>query len=260
MYFIDTHAHLDGHEFDDDRDDVIARAKDAGVGRVFIPATDLPSVDTVLATCSRYPGYAYPMIGLHPEEVKADWSTVLEQMHRRLEQPGHPFIAIGEVGLDYYWSREFEHEQLEAFERQVQWSIEYRLPLMIHCRKGQNEMVNMMRRYKNELPGGVFHCFTGNEKEAAELLQFDNFVLGIGGVLTFKKSHLPETLPAAVPLGRIVLETDSPYMAPVPMRGKRNESAYTLYVLKRLAECYGVTEQEVADTTTANVYRVFGQL
>lgn len=260
MYFIDTHAHLDGHEFDDDRDDVIARAKDAGVGRVFIPAIDLPSVDTVLATCSRYPGYAYPMIGLHPEEVKADWSTVLEQMYRRLEQPGHPFIAIGEVGLDYYWSREFEHEQLEAFERQVQWSIEYRLPLMIHCRKGQNEMVNMMRRYKNEQPGGVFHCFTGNEKEAAELLQFDNFVLGIGGVLTFKKSHLPETLPAAVPLGRIVLETDSPYMAPVPMRGKRNESAYTLYVLKRLAECYGVTEQEVADTTTANVYRVFGQL
>lgn len=260
MYFIDTHAHLDGHEFDDDRDDVIARAKDAGVGRVFIPAIDLPSVDTVLATCSRYPGYAYPMIGLHPEEVKADWSTVLEQMHRHLEQPGHPFIAIGEVGLDYYWSREFEHEQLEAFERQVQWSIEYRLPLMIHCRKGQNEMVNMMRRYKNELPGGVFHCFTGNEKEAAELLQFDNFVLGIGGVLTFKKSHLPETLPAAVPLGRIVLETDSPYMAPVPMRGKRNESAYTLHVLKRLAECYGVTEQEVADTTTANVYRVFGQL
>lgn len=260
MYFIDTHAHLDGHEFDDDRDDVIARAKDAGVGRVFIPAIDLPSVDTVLATCSRYPGYAYPMIGLHPEEVKADWSTVLEQMHRRLEQPGHPFIAIGEVGLDYYWSREFEKEQLEAFERQVQWSIEYRLPLMIHCRKGQNEMVNMMRQYKNELPGGVFHCFTGNEKEAAELLQFDNFVLGIGGVLTFKKSHLPETLPAAVPLGRIVLETDSPYMAPVPMRGKRNESAYTLHVLKRLAECYGVTEQEVADITTANVYRVFGQL
>lgn len=260
MYFIDTHAHLDGHEFDDDRDDVIARAKAAGVGKVFIPAIDLPSVDTVLATCSRYPGYAYPMIGLHPEEVKADWSTVLEQMHRRLEQPGHPFIAIGEVGLDYYWSREFEHEQLEAFERQVQWSIEYRLPLMIHCRKGQNEMVNMMRRYKNELPGGVFHCFTGNEKEAAQLLQFDNFVLGIGGVLTFKKSHLPETLPAAVPLGRIVLETDSPYMAPVPMRGKRNESAYTLHVLKRLAECYGVTEQEVADTTTANVYRVFGQL
>lgn len=260
MYFIDTHTHLDGKEFDEDRDDVISRAKEAGVGKVFIPAIDLPSVDTVLATCSRYPGYAYPMIGLHPEEVKADWSDVLYKMRQRLDQPEHPFIAIGEVGLDYYWSREFEHEQLEAFERQVQWSIEYRLPLMIHCRKGQNEMVNMMRRYKNELPGGVFHCFTGNEKEAAELLQFDNFVLGIGGVLTFKKSHLPETLPAAVPLGRIVLETDSPYMAPAPMRGKRNESAYTLYVLKRLAECYGVSEEKVAETTTANVYRVFGKL
>ena len=257
MYFIDTHTHLDGHEFDDDRDEVIARAKAAGVGKVFIPAIDLPSVDTVLAVCARHPGYAYPMIGLHPEEVKSDWRDVLAQMKTRLNDAGHPFIAVGEVGLDYYWSREFETEQLEAFEEQVRWSVEYRLPLMIHCRKGQNEMVRILRRYERELPGGVFHCFTGNEKEAAELLSFDNFALGIGGVLTFKKSHLPEVLPAAVPLSRVVLETDSPYMAPVPMRGKRNESAFTLYVLKRLAECYGVSEDEVADVTTATVNRLF---
>ena len=257
MYFIDTHTHLDGHEFDDDRDEVIARAKAAGVGKVFIPAIDLPSVDTVQAVCARHPGYAYPMIGLHPEEVKSDWRDVLAQMKTRLDDAGHPFIAVGEVGLDYYWSREFETEQLEAFEEQVRWSVEYRLPLMIHCRKGQNEMVRILRRYERELPGGVFHCFTGNEKEAAGLLSFDNFALGIGGVLTFKKSHLPEVLPAAVPLSRVVLETDSPYMAPVPMRGKRNESAFTLYVLKRLAECYGVSEDEVADVTTATANRLF---
>lgn len=260
MFFIDTHTHLDGHEFDDDRDEVISRAKAAGVSKVFIPAVDLPSVDSVLAVCGRYPGYAYPMIGLHPEEVKADWRSVLARMKPRLDEPSSPFIAVGEVGLDYYWSREFEQEQLEAFEEQVRWSVEYRLPLMIHCRKGQNEMVNMLRRYEGELPGGVLHCFTGNEREAAELLRFDNFMLGIGGVLTFKKSRLPETLAAAVPLSRIVLETDSPYMAPVPMRGKRNESAFTLYVLKRLAECYGVSEQEVADATNDNVRRVFGRL
>ena len=260
MFFIDTHTHLDGREFDADRDEVVARAKAAGVGKVFIPAVDLPSVETVLAACGRYPGYAYPMIGLHPEEVKADWSSVLDEMEKLLARPSSPFIAVGEVGLDYYWSREFEKEQLEAFKRQVEWAVEYRLPLMIHCRKGQNEMVKILRKYKDGLPGGVFHCFTGNEKEAAELLQFDNFMLGIGGVLTFKKSHLPETLPAAVPLSRIVLETDSPYMAPVPMRGKRNESAFTWYLLKRIAECYGVSEEEVALTTTANVKWVFGGL
>lgn len=258
MNFIDTHSHLDGEEFDTDRDEVVARAKAAGVNKVFIPAVNLPSVDTVLSSCARYPGFAYPMIGLHPEDVKADWRGVLAQMKARLDADGHPFIAIGEVGLDYYWSREFEKEQLEAFEEQVRWSVESRLPLMIHCRKAQNEMVHLLRNYKSDLPGGVFHCFTGNEKEAAELLRFDNFVLGIGGVLTFKKSHLPEVLPAAVPLERIVIETDSPYMAPVPMRGKRNESAFALYVLKRLAECYGVSEEEVAAATNGNVRRVFG--
>lgn len=259
MNFIDTHTHLDGQEFDADRDEVVARAKAEGVSKVFIPAIDLPTVDSVLAACARYPGFAYPMIGLHPEEVRDDWRDVLARMKPRLDAPGHAFIAIGEVGLDYYWSREFEREQLEAFEEQVRWSVEYRLPLMIHCRKGQNEMVRMLRSYGKDLPGGVFHCFTGNDKEAAELLSFDNFMLGIGGVLTFKKSHLPEVLPAAVPLGRIVLETDSPYMAPVPMRGKRNESAFVRYVLERLAECYGVAAEEVARITNDNVRRVFSR-
>lgn len=256
MNFIDTHTHLDGEEFAADRDLVMQRAREAGVSKVFVPAIDLKSVESVLGLCRQYPGYAYPMIGLHPEEVNAGWSDVLDRMHGLL-CPENPFIAIGEVGLDYYWSREFEKEQLKAFERQVEWSLESRLPLMIHCRKGQNEMVQMLRHYRDELPGGVFHCFTGNEREAEELLQFPRFALGIGGVLTFKKSHLPEVLPAAVPLDRIVLETDSPYMAPVPMRGQRNESAYVKFVLQRLAECYGVDSETVASTTTVTARKVF---
>lgn len=256
IQFIDTHTHLDGTEFDADRDEVMERARVAGVSKVFLPAIDLKSVETVLAVSRKYEGYAYPMIGLHPEEVGADWENVLHRM-REYIVPGHPFIAIGEVGLDFYWTRDNEREQLAAFECQVEWSVETRLPLMIHCRKAQNEMVAVMRRYQNELPGGVFHCFTGNEKEAEQLLEFQNFVLGIGGVLTFKKSHLPEVLPASVPLSRIVLETDSPYMAPVPKRGERNESAYVEFVLKRLAEAYGVEDEEVARQTNENVERVF---
>ena len=257
MNFIDTHTHLDGEEFREDLPEVVKRAQEAGVSKVFVPAIDLPSVKTVMEVCRQYPGYAYPMIGLHPEEVKSDWQQVLSGMKPLLDSSDGEVIAIGEVGLDYHWSREFEQEQLAAFEEQVRWSVKTRLPLMIHCRKAQNEMVTLLKRYKADLPGGVFHCFTGNAREAEELLQFDRFVLGIGGVLTFKKSHLPEVLPAVVPLDRIVLETDSPYMAPVPMRGKRNESAYVKYVLEKLAESYGVAPEVIAEATNANVERVF---
>ena len=258
---IDTHAHLDGEEFRDDLPDVIARAREAGVTKIFVPAIDLPSSLAIPKLCLQHPGYLFPMVGLHPEEVKADWRDVLEKIKPTLSFPkggdGLP-LAIGEVGLDFYWSREFEAEQLLAFEEQVKWSVETRLPLMIHCRKAQNEMVKILRRYEKDLPGGVFHCFTGNQIEARELLSFDRFVLGIGGVLTFKKSHLPEDLSAAVPLERIVLETDSPYMAPVPNRGKRNEPAFVALVMQRLAEAYGVTPEEVERKTDENVKRVFG--
>lgn len=254
---IDTHTHIDGEEFAEDRALAVQRAKEAGVEKVFVPAIDLKSVSSVLQTCRQFPGYAYPMIGLHPEEVKADWRNQLAQMKPMLDDSSHPFIAIGEVGLDYYWSREFEAEQLQAFEEQVEWAAEYDLPLMIHCRKAQNEMVHILKRHEKELArGGVFHCFTGNGKEAEQLLQFDNFVLGIGGVLTFKKSHLPEVL-AGIPIDRIVIETDSPYMAPVPMRGKRNESAYVAFVLNRIAEIYGISEDEADRRTTANALRIF---
>lgn len=270
MKIVDTHTHLDGEEFDEDRSEVIMRAKEAGVGMVFLPAIDVKTSEAVLKLSHEYPGYAYPMVGLHPEEVKADWKEQLKKIEAILDEHltavdglngikyKSDYIAIGEIGLDFYWSREFEKEQLEAFEKQVEWSCETGLPLMIHCRKAQNEMLHILRKWKDKLPGGVFHCFTGNQQEAKELLEYDNFVLGIGGVSTFKSSHLREDLPAAVPLERIVLETDSPYMAPVPYRGKRNESAFVVQVMKTLATAYGISEEEVAKVTNQNVERVFG--
>ena len=253
--YIDTHCHLDGEEFAQDRDEVIQRAQEAGCAKIFLPAIDVKTCQTVLDVCTSYPGYCYPMLGLHPEEVKGDWR---EQLATIKDAITPDVIAIGEVGLDYYWSREFEQEQLEAFEEQVRWAVELQLPLMIHCRKAQNEMVAILKKYANDLPGGVFHCFTGNEQEARQLLEFPRFVLGIGGVLTFKKSHLPEVLPACVPLHRIVLETDAPYMSPVPLRGQRNEPANIVHVIKRLAEAYGVSEQEICRQTNENVKKVFG--
>lgn len=256
---IDTHAHLDGPEYADDLDDVITRAKEAGVGKIFIPAINEDSIKTVPETCRKYPNYLYPMMGLQPEEVKDDYLSVLDKMHAELTS-GTRYIAVGEVGLDFYWSREYEKQQLDAFERQMRWSIKTRLPLMIHCRKAQNELLHIMKPYINELPGGVFHCFTGNQKEAERYLEFDKFVLGVGGVSTFKSSHLREDLPAAVPLTRIVLETDSPYMAPVPHRGQRNESSFVVEVMRQLAISYHVTEEEVAKQTNENVRRVFGDL
>lgn len=270
MNYIDTHCHLDGKEFRDDRDAVVQRAREAGCTKILVPAIDYRSSCDAVELVRHYPGYIFPMIGLHPEEVRADWQKEVEAIKQiphyhcgdASDEPPYEgvrsIVAIGEVGLDFYWSREYEKEQLEAFEEQVRWSVESRLPLMIHCRKAQNEMVSIIKRYARELPGGVFHCFTGNEHEALELLQFDRFCLGIGGVLTFKSSHLPEVLPQVASLDRIVLETDAPYMAPVPMRGKRNEPAFVRHVITRLAQAYNCDEEVVAATTTANAERLFG--
>ena len=272
MKWIDTHCHIDGEEFDEDREAVIERAREAGVGKVLVPAIDLATSQRILKLCSQYPDYLYPMVGMHPEEVRSDWrqqlaaikSLIVSQPSALnlspsslLVPPSSNIIAIGEVGLDFYWSREYEQQQLEAFRLQVEWACRTRLPLMIHCRRAQNELVRILKRYADRLPGGVFHCFTGNELEARELLQFPGFVLGVGGVLTFKKSHLPDVLPAAVPLNRLVLETDSPYMAPVPLRGQRNEPAYVTHVLARMAQAYGIGEAELAERTNENVERIF---
>lgn len=256
MQYIDTHIHIDAEDYNDDRDDVVRRAKEAGCKAIFVPAIDRKGLDNLLKVCSQYPHYAYPMLGLHPEEVREDWQSELQQLHIALEN-NKQFIAIGEIGLDFYWSREYEQQQLEAFEEQVLWSIETRLPLMIHCRKAQNEMILILKKYRDRLPGGVFHCFTGNEQEAQQFLSFDRFMLGIGGVSTFKKSNLPEVLSQSVPLQRVVLETDGPYMAPVPMRGKRNESSYVPFVIEKLSLCYGVSVEMVAQQTTENALKTF---
>ena len=235
--FIDTHIHLDGEEFTEDLDLVVARAKEAGAEKLFVPGINLSSVKCIAELCEKYYGFCHPMIGLHPEDVKEDWESVLREMETHIQDA--PWIAIGEVGLDFYWSREFEKEQIEAFDKQVQWAIKYNLPLMVHCRTAQNELLAVLRKYAdNPKLRGVFHCFTGNEQEARRYLEYENWMLGIGGVLTFKKSKLPETLRNAVPLSRIVLETDAPYMAPVPHRGERNESSFIPYIINTLAEVY----------------------
>ena len=254
--FIDTHIHLDGEEFTEDLDLVVARAKEAGAEKLFVPGINLSSVKSVAELCEKYSGFCYPMIGLHPEDVKEDWENVLREMETHIQDA--PWIAIGEVGLDFYWSREFEKEQIEAFDKQVQWAIKYNLPLMVHCRTAQNELLAVLRKYAdNPKLRGVFHCFTGNEQEARRYLEYENWMLGIGGVLTFKKSKLPETLRNAVPLSRIVLETDAPYMAPVPHRGERNESSFIPYIINTLAEVYSTSPENIAETTTRNARMVF---
>lgn len=263
MNFIDTHTHIDGEEFATDVDEVIARAKDAGAVNLFVPGINTSSYATMMPLCERYPGYLRMMLGLHPEDVNAEWESALQTIRHQIdtvlgdESSRSYLIAIGEVGLDYYWSRDFADEQLLAFQRQVEWSIELGLPLMIHCRKAQNEMVKLLRPYKDKLPGGVFHCFTGNQHEAEELLEFPRFMLGIGGVSTFKKSHLAEDLAAVAPLERIVLETDAPYMAPVPHRGERNEPSFVPFVAEKLAAAYGVTAEEMGRITTENARKLF---
>ena len=258
MNYIDTHCHLDGEEFAADRDAVVQRAREAGCARIFLPAIDAASCHTVLDVCCQYPDYCLPMFGLHPEEVRDDWRAQLDAIHSFLISHFSFLISLGEIGLDFYWSREFEQQQLEAFEEQVRWAVDMQLPLMIHCRKAQNELVAILKRYADRLPGGVFHCFTGNEQEARQLLEFPQFVLGIGGVSTFKKSHLPEVLPACVPLDRIVLETDAPYMAPVPMRGQRNEPSFIRHIITRLAQAYQVSEDVICEATNKNVEQIFG--
>ena len=263
MTFIDTHSHLYGEEFAADIEAVLDRAKAAGVSKIFLPNIDADSIAPMRDLASRHPGFLYPMMGLHPEDLGGNWREVLHDMEALLAEPDHPFIAVGEVGLDYYWDRSLYDEQQEAFAIQVGWAMKYDLPLMIHVRKAHRELVNVLRsqllsrKPATHILSGVFHCFTGSAEEARELLRFDGFMLGIGGVLTFKNSKLPEVLRSTVPLERIVIETDAPYMAPVPYRGKRNESAFATAVIERLAEIYDTTEEKVALQTTINALNTF---
>ena len=252
---IDTHAHIDGPEFADDLEAVIQRAKDAGVERIFVPGICLKDTPHLLEVCQAHPDYLYPMIGLHPENIMdEDYHQAIDQLERMIDEST---IAIGEVGLDFYWDATYKQEQIEVFEHQVQWAEQYGLPLMIHSRNAHQELMEVMERHRGSNLCGVFHCFTGTEDEARDLLSFPNFMLGVGGVLTFKKSTLREVVKNVVPLSRIVLETDSPYMAPVPNRGKRNESAYVRSVAEKLAEIYNTDFDNIVHQTTENALKVF---
>ena len=256
---IDTHSHIYEPVFSADRDEVIMRAKQAGVEYILLPNINVESIEQMLDMCRRYPGYCFPMMGLHPEDIEENYKQVLADMKAMLEEPDHPFIAIGEVGLDYYWDKTKVKEQEEVFRMQIEWAIEYHLPLMIHSRSSHRQLVTAISEYKGEALSGVFHCFGGSKEEALELLQFPDFMLGIGGVVTYKNSRLAETL-TSVPLERIVLETDSPYLTPVPYRGKRNESAYVAEVLRKVAQIYNVSEKEAESITNNNAKHIFQRL
>lgn len=255
MFFIDTHAHLYGPEYADDLDEVVDRARAVGVGKILLPNINEESVASMMKLCAGYPHFFYPMIGLHPEDVTPDYREVLSRMCRLFDQEPS-FVAVGEVGLDFYWDKTYCREQIAAFEMQVEWAMERGLPLMIHTRSAQKELVQVLKHYGQDRLRGVFHCFGGTLDEAHELLDFKGFSLGINGLVTFKKATLPDVL-REIPLERIVLETDAPYLTPVPHRGKRNESAYLLYTLKKVAEIYGLSEETVARQTTENVRRIF---
>ncbi len=255
MRIIDTHAHLFDDAFVGDVDEVVSRALRSGVEKVFLPNIDESTVSAMLRLCAGHPRFFYPMLGLHPSEVKADYGEVLARMEALL-QSGQPFIGIGEVGLDYYWNRTYYEEQQEAFRHQVEWSLSYGLPLMIHSRAAQKELVALLSPFRRMGIGGVFHSFGGTAEEARELLSFEGFMIGINGVLTFKKSALPEVL-RQIPLERVVLETDAPYLSPVPCRGKRNESSYVRYTLAKMAEVYGLPVEEVAERTYENALKTY---
>ena len=271
---IDTHAHLDGEEFKEDIDEVVDRAKKSGIENVFIPCINTKDLPHLLDTCRAYPDYFNPMLGIHPEEIHAsereneqDLETIekiLKEISQRdfridAKKTSPRVIAIGEVGLDYYWDDSLKELQKEVFIQQIKWANYYNLPLMIHARNAHQDLVELLCKNYSPAGKGIFHCFSGTTDEAQELkTKFPGFMFGIGGILTFKKSKLPQTLQEAeIPLERIVLETDAPYMAPVPHRGKRNESAFVTEVASFLANIYGVSIDDIDKITTRNCKKTF---
>lgn len=253
---IDTHSHLFLEEFSDDLPQVMERARQVGISHIFMPNIDSTTIEPMLSVCADYPDLCYPMIGLHPTSVNESYEQELAIVRKHLSA-SHPFAAIGEIGLDLYWDKTYLKEQLYVFEKQIEWALEYNLPIVIHSREAFDHIYKVLEPYKNSPLTGIFHSFTGTSEEAAKLLEFDGFMLGINGVITFKKSTLPEVL-KSVPLERIVLETDSPYLTPVPNRGKRNESANVKDTLMKVAEIYQMSHKNVAQVTTENALKVFG--
>lgn len=251
---IDTHSHIYSEEFDTDRDEVIQRAKDTGVKHIILPNIDSESLVRMLALESDYPGYCHAAIGLHPTSVKENYLTEIDLVKSELER--RKWIAIGEIGIDLYWDNSFYKEQLIVFQQQLEWSLIYNLPVIIHVRNSFRETMDALSPFKNKGLKGVFHSFTGSLSEAKEIINFEGFKIGINGIVTFKNSDLSEIIPK-IGLENILLETDSPYLTPVPFRGKRNESASLRFICDKIANSFTITALEVANKTTKNAINLF---
>jgi TatD DNase family protein len=253
MQLIDTHTHTYLPEFDKDRDEVIKRSVNCGVVKLLMPNIDLQSIETMLSVSSRYPGICLPMIGLHPTSVKDDYGHQLDQMEFLLTQ--HKFIAIGETGIDLYWDKTHLKEQMSALKRQVEFAIKSYLPVVIHSRDSFHEVFETLEEFRGEKLKGVFHAFSGTIKDAERALKM-GFKLGIGGMITFKNSGLDKVVKEIGP-EHLILETDSPYLAPAPHRGKRNESSYLALINSKLAEITGLSEEQTASLTYSNSSDLF---
>lgn len=257
MKIIDTHSHIYSEEFENDLNDVINRAKQVGVEKILMPNIDVESLSRLHYVSDKYDGYCVPMMGLHPTSVDGDSHRQLELIREQFNN--RKYIAVGEIGLDLYWDKTYRKEQALAFEEQLRWSIEYDLPVAIHSRDAISECIACIRNVGEGNLRGVFHSFSGTETELRDILSLQHFMLGINGVVTFKNSTLSTVL-KQTDLSNIIIETDAPYLAPVPYRGKRNESSYTLKVVEKVAEIYGVSIEEVGDITTENAKKLFGLL
>ncbi|KAA2218644.1 TatD family hydrolase [Maribacter flavus] len=254
MIITDTHTHLYSEAFDEDREGMIQRAMDQGVTRFFVPAIDSTYTERMLQLKNRFPENVFLMTGLHPTHVKENFDEELRHVEDSVKK--RQYYAIGEIGIDLYWDKTYLKEQQEAFARQIRLAKTMELPIVIHCRDAFDEVFDVLEQEKGGSLRGIFHCFTGNLEQAERALSYD-MKLGIGGVVTFKNGKI-DTFLHQIDLLNIVLETDAPYLAPVPYRGKRNESAYVVNVLKRVAEIYGMEEAVVAAVTTENSKEVFG--
>ena len=254
MLFVDTHTHIYDHDFDADRAEVVQRALDNGVGVMLLPNVDASTMAPMMETHGQFPECTRVMMGLQPEEVKGDYKQVLAVMEKELEKD--IFIGVGEVGLDFYWDTTFEKEQIDAFETQLDWAKQLSLPLSIHCRNAFSFMARILEKHQDGGLHGVMHCFTGTEEEARVYLEL-GFHLGLGGVTTYKNCSVKDYL-HNIPLDRIVLETDAPYLSPVPHRGQRNEPAFLVDTAKKIAEIYEMSVEEIAETTTNNAKTLFG--
>ncbi len=254
MILTDTHTHLYSEAFDEDQKEMMQRAIDSGVERFFVPAIDSTYTPAMLKLKKDYPSHVHLMAGLHPTHVKENYLEELAHVQEMLDK--ELFVAIGEIGVDLYWSDEFKSQQIDAFKTQIDWSIKRELPIAIHCRDAFDEVFEVLESYRGTSLNGIFHCFTGSLDQARLAVDL-NMSLGIGGVATFKNGKIDKFL-SEIDLKHIVLETDAPYLAPVPYRGKRNESAYVALVAQKLAEVYDTSIEQIAQVTTLNSTKIFG--